>query len=156
MNTFEKDTNRRKNYTEGAELAMESKEKGQEEAEKKMAARERVEAVSREVKNTKQQIQNIMGNMQQVVKAVAAIRAQLQLAQDGGIPSAKQDQRSLEALKKKLAGLYGELEDSRGALLVEQRKNVQEENPDWSADQIDATANKQVEELWAKLGLEPA
>lgn len=145
MNTFEKDTSRRRNLAEGAELAMENKEKGREEAEKKMAARERVEMVSREVKNAKQQIQNIMGNMQAVVKAVAAIRAQLQLAQGGDIPSAKQDQKALGALKKKLSGLYGELNDLRVALLVEQRKSAQEENPDWPAEQIEMAAKKQVE-----------
>lgn len=158
MNSLEKnnDAVRRKNYAEGAELSAESKEKGQEEAEKKMAARERVEVVSKEVKSTKQQIQNIMGNMQTVVKAVAAIRAQLQLAQNDNIPSVKQDQKTLEALKKKLAGLRGELKDLRGALLVEERKSAQEQNPDWSAEQIDATANKQVEGLWAELGLESA
>lgn len=154
MNTFEKDTGRRRNYAEGVELAAESKEKGTEEAEKKMAARERVEVVSREVKTTKQQIQNIMGNMQAVVKAVAAIRAQLQLAQGGSIPSAEQDKRSLAALKKKLTSLYGELNDLRGALLAEQRKNIQEENPDWSAEEIEKAAKKQVEELWKQLGLE--
>lgn len=154
MNNFEKDTSRRRNFAEGTELSAESKEKGPEEAEKKMAARERVEAVGREVKSTKQQIQNIVGNMQQVVKAVAAIRAQLQLAQGGDIPSVKQDQRTLGALQKKLSGLYGELEDLRGALLVEERKSVQEENPDWPAEQIDAVAKKQVEGMWEKLGLE--
>ncbi len=156
MNEFEKnqDNLRRRNTAEGAEWNMEAKEKQVEEAEKKMAAKERFEATSKEIKNTKQQIQNIVANMQQVVKAVAAIRAQLQLAQDGDIPSVERDKKTLEALQKKLDGLFGEIKDLQAALLAEEQKAVQEEFSDWSAQAILEEAGRRVKEILKRLEVE--
>lgn len=155
MNTFEQQTEqfRRKNLAESQETRAEAKEKQVEEAEKKMAAKERVEVVSREVKNTKQQIQNIVANMAQVVKAVAAIRAQLGLVSDSAIPSVEQDEKVLEALRKKLDGLYGEINDLRGALLAEERKSVLEEQPNLSVAVLEEEAGRRVQEVLARLGL---
>lgn len=139
---------------EGREFGAEQKEKQMEEAEKKMAAKERVEVISKEVKNTKQQINNIIANMQQVVKAVAAIRAQLKVAHDdSSIPSVQRDQKNLEVLKKKLAGLYGEIKDLEGALLAEERKAVAEEHPDWTEEIIKAEAATRVKEILISLGV---
>lgn len=156
MNEFEKsqDRFRRKNTAEGAELNAEAKEKQAEEAEKKMAAKERLEVTSKEIKNTKQQIQNIVANMQQVVKAVAAIRAQLNVVQNDDIPSVARDQKTLEGLRKKLDGLYGQIDDLRGALLMEETKAVQEEFPNMAADEVEEEARRRTVAMLKELGVE--
>lgn len=153
MNEFERlnEERRRRNTAEGVELNVEAKEKQVEEAEKKMAAKERLEATSKEIKNTKQQIQNIVANMQQVVKAVVAIRAQLQIAQNDDIPSVQRDQKWLETLRHKLDGLFGEIKDLRVALLAEERKAVQEEMPNAAAETITAEAERRVADIIKKL-----
>ncbi len=155
MNPFEQqERERRRNTTEGVELNAEAKEKQVEKAEKKMAAKERLEATSKEIKTTKNQIQNIVANMSQVVKAVAAIRAQLKLAQYGVIPSVERDKKTLEALQKKLDGLFGEIKDLQAALLAEEQKAVQEEYPDWSVVAILEEAGRRVEEILNKLDIQ--
>lgn len=155
MNPFEQENQeRRRNTAEGAELNAEAKEKQAEEAEKKMAAKERLEQTSREIKTTKNQIQNIVANMQQVVKAVAAIRAQLQLAASDDIPSVERDQKRLDALRHKLDGLFGEIKDLKAALLAEERKAVQEEAPDASAETITEEAERRVAAIIEKLEIE--
>ncbi|MSU75638.1 MAG: hypothetical protein EXS55_03945 [Candidatus Magasanikbacteria bacterium] len=154
MNQFEQDALHRRNLSEGVELNAEAKEKQAEEAEKKMAAKERMEVTSKEIKNTKQQIQNIVANMQQVVKAVAAIRAQLQLVEnDDVIPSVQSDQRTLEGLRHKLAGLFGEIKDLRVALLAEEQKSVAEDNKGWGAEDIIQEARRRVAIILMKLDL---
>lgn len=153
---FEKnqEARRRRNSLEGAEASLEAKEKQAEEAEKKMAAKERIEAVGKEVKSTKNQIQNIVANMAAVVKAVAAIRAQLQIQHDEEIPSLKHDTKALEALKKKLANLYSEIKDLKAALLAEEAKSVREEHKDWPDKAVAEEAKERVAEILRRLGLE--
>ncbi len=154
MNPFEQNQNtlRRRNQNEGAELNQEAKEKQVEEAEKKMAAKERVEMVGREVKSTKQQIQNITANMTQVLKAVAAIRAQLTIPHsDDTVPSVARDKKNLEELRKKLDGLMGEIVDLKGALLGEEAKSVKEENPGWNGEAVMSEAKRRVSEVLEKL-----
>ena len=74
--SFESENELRRNRSEGREIGVEAnKEKQAEEMEKKMGAKERAEKTVREVRTTQQQAQRVMGSMQQVVKAVAAIRA---------------------------------------------------------------------------------
>lgn len=155
MNEFEKNSNEiKRKGAESTEMGTESREKQAEEAEKKMAAKERVEVVAREVKNTKQQIANIMANMTAVVKAVAAIRAQLQVAQnDGDIPSVKRDEQTVEKLKKKLEGLFGEIADLKVALLAEEQKAVGEENKGWGAQEIEEEATARVRAILEELGI---
>lgn len=144
---------RRRNQ-EAPEANAEKKENQAEEAEKKLAARERIEQTSKEIKNTKQQIQNIVANMTAVVKAVAAIRAQLQIAQnDDDIPSVARDKKVLDALRKKLDGLIGEIKDLRVALLAEEAKAVREEHPDWRAEAIAEDSGQRVAEILRRLGL---
>ncbi len=147
------DTLRRRNAAESVELAREQKEKQVEAAEKKLAAKERIEVTSKEIKTTKNQIQNIVANMSQVVKAVAAIRAQLGLSAGGAIPSVAQDEKALAALRTKLEGLIGEIAGLQVALLAEEVKNVKEENPNWSVQAIDEEANKRVEDILKKLDI---
>lgn len=157
MNEFEKNRGeaRRRNYAESAELGAEAKERQLEEAEKKMAARERIETVSREVRNTKQQIQNITANIQQVVKAVAAIRAQFSLLQnDDNIPSVQRDQKTIAVLRKKLDRLFGEMKDLQAALLAEEEKGVAEEHPDWDGEAAQAEARDRTEKILKELGME--
>ena len=102
----------------GAETAKEDKEK---EELKKAAARERAERTSREIQSTRKRMQNIMANMQQVIKAVQAIRQQLDLTEpDENIPSVARDRRTLESLQKKLNSLSGQLNNLRAALLQEE------------------------------------
>lgn len=135
----------RRNRTEGQEIGAESKEKSKDDAlEKAMGARERAEVVSQEVQNTQKQMQNITMNMQQVVKAVAALRAQLALADDGAIPSVGQDQKVLAKLQNKMVDLKNQLKDLRLALLIEEKKKISRENPLLSADDIEREAEKRV------------
>jgi hypothetical protein len=134
MNNFESESEvRRKNLAEGREIGAESREKKEEEAEKRMGAMERAEKVSHEVKSTKKQMQNIVANMQQVVKAVQAIRVQLGLGSDGtqSIPSVVQDQKALDDLKKKLSKLTGQLSDLRVALVHEEGEEDRKAHGDW-------------------------
>lgn len=156
MNPFEQQQSetRRRRSQEAAEIQAEQKEKQAEEQEKKMAARERIEQTSREVKTTKQQIQNIVANMQAVIKAVAAIRAQLQMApSDDDIPSVERDKKVLENLRRKLDGLLGEIKDLRVALLAEEAKAAQAEHQTWSAEEITKEAGQRVAEILRRLGL---
>jgi hypothetical protein len=139
---------RRRNRTEGAEIAAEAKEKSKDDAlEKAMGARERAEVVSSEVQSTKKHMQNITMNMQQVVKAVSALRAQLALADDGGIPSVGQDQKVLEKLQQKMVDLKGRLKDLEMALIVEEKKKIMQENSGFSDEAVEAEAAKRVASL---------
>jgi len=156
MNSFEQQNEamRRKNAAEGRELSMEAKEKQVEQAEKKLAAKERIEVTSKEIKITKNQIQNIVANMAQVVKAVAAIRAQLGLvANDDDIPSVQQDQKIVEGLRKKLDTLFGEIGDLKVALAAEEEKAVREEFPDWTQEYVVEEVRKRVQRIVSELGL---
>ncbi|MBI2443660.1 MAG: hypothetical protein HYV42_00240 [Candidatus Magasanikbacteria bacterium] len=146
----------RRHYAEATELSAEAKEKQAEKTDKKFAARERMEQTSREIKNTKNLIQNIIANMQQVVAAVAAIRAQLGLSSGGAVPSVAGDEERLAQLRRKLDGLHSELRDLEQALLAEERRGIQEENPDWSAEQISQEANRRVQAIVQELGIAPA
>ncbi len=134
---------------ESAEAGFETKE-GKEKAElKKAAARERAEIVSKEVKNTKQQIQNITANMQQVIKAVAAIRAQLKLAEqhEDNIPSVRSDKKRVEELNVKLMDLGSQLDGLKSALLEEEKKRLHDENSEWGIDRIEMVASESVEKI---------
>jgi hypothetical protein len=154
--SFEKESENlaRRNRSESTESGFESKEKQDEALEKKLGAKERMEQVTHEVKTTKQQMQNIVMNMQQVVSAVAAIRAQLNLKSDTNIPSTEQDQRALEILQKKLQSLSGQLEDLKNALLVEEKRKITEENPGLSQAEVQSRAEDQVSAVLKQLGVE--
>ncbi len=155
MSEFETQNNewRRRNASESRELRMENKEKQPDEQEKKAAARERAEVVGKEMKSAQKQMQNIMANMQQVVKSVQVIRAQLQLSDDGAIPSVQRDQKNIEALKKKLANLRGELGDLRFALIIELKKDIQKNNAGLDDADIQKEAEFQADDLLKRLGL---
>jgi len=148
----EQESEIRRRSFESAEVEAENKEKGNEDLEKKMGAKERVEKVSHEVRNTQQQIQHIMANMQQVLKAVQAIRVQLGLA-GGSVPSVERDEKTLEQLKKKLTGLNSQLADLRVALEQEEARSVKEDRPDWNADAIAEEAKKITAKILLDLGL---
>ncbi|MFA7654319.1 MAG: hypothetical protein WCX97_04805 [Candidatus Magasanikbacteria bacterium] len=141
-----------RNSYEGREVVFESKEDKEKAELKKAAARERAEVVSKEVKNTKQQIQSIMASMQQVIKAVAAIRAQLQLAQqpEDNIPSVRSDKRRVGELNVKLMDLGSQLDGLKSALLEEERKRLREEGK-LNGATLEIEANRLVEEILAKL-----
>lgn len=159
MNNFEKiqedELRRRANAAEGREMGAESSKEGQENQElKKMGAMERVEKTSREVKNTQKQMQNIMANMQTVVKAVQTIRQQLELTEpDENIPSVARDQKNLQDLRKKLAGLTGHLADLRTALFQEEYKKMKKIHSGWSVDQLKQETEKIVVRILEKLSL---
>ncbi|MFA6424252.1 MAG: hypothetical protein WCV83_02985 [Candidatus Magasanikbacteria bacterium] len=144
---------RKHNTAEGREVQVENKEKQPDEQEKKAAAMERAEVVSKEVQNTQKQMQNIMANMQQVVKSVQAIRAQLQLSDGGSIPSVQRDEKNIEALKKKLANLRGELGDLKVALIIELKKEIADKNKNLTDQEIEVKAQKQSDRLFSELGL---
>jgi len=155
MSEFEIQNNewRKRNTAEGRKVQIENKEKGPNEQEKKAAARERAEVVSKEVRSTQKQMQNIMANMQQVIKTVQAIRAQLQLSDDGSIPSVQRDQKNIDILKKKLENLRGELGDLRLALIVELKKEITENNKDLDEHYAENEAQEQADRLLSELGL---
>jgi len=153
MNELEKNQdylNRR--AAESREAGFETKEDKEKAELKKAAARERAETVSKEVKNTKQQIQNIMASMQQVIQAVAAIRAQLQLAQqhEDDIPSVRHDKRRVGELNVKLMDLHSQLDGLKSALLEEEKKRLREEGK-LVGDALDDEAMGAVEAILAKL-----
>ncbi|MDO8499862.1 MAG: hypothetical protein Q7S66_04350 [bacterium] len=152
MSSFEqaKSLESRRRTAEAAEVGIEATEKATEAAEKKMGARERVETISKEVQNTNQQIQNIMANMQQVVKVVQAIRRELGLA-DGSIPSVARDEEALKILKRKLAGLFSELDDLKLALQEEEARAVRSEHPDWGTAEVEVEAAARTERLMGEL-----
>lgn len=155
MNTLENESENRmrRNSSEGRELNAERKENKENEAEKKMAAMERAEKVSYEVKSTKKQMQNIVANMQQVVKAVQAIRIQLGLGTGLSIPSVVQDEKRLDQLKSKLSKLIGQLSDLRIALIHEESEEIRKTHVDWDETKIQAEAERLAEEVIIKLGL---
>jgi len=156
MSEFQKTNTewRGRNVAEGRELRMENKEKTPDEQEKKAAARERAEVVSKEIQNTQKQMQNIMANMQQVVKTVQAIRAQLQLSDNGSIPSAQRDQKIIDDLKKKLKNLRGELSDLEVALVIELKKEISEKNKQLSDLELENEAKNQAKQLLSQLVLD--
>ncbi len=146
---------RGRNVAESREVSFESKERAAEEQEKKMAARERAEKVSREVKTTRQQIQNIVANMQQVIRAVQAIRAQLGLAgAAGNIPSVERDKTVLEGLRRRLMDLNSQLADLRLALAQEEERAVREEAKFATDKEIRDEAARRTGEILRRLGLE--
>ncbi len=155
--SFESDNEMRRNAAERREAGVEAnKEKQAEEMEKKMGAKERAEKVTREVRTTQQQAQRVMGSMQQVVKAVAAIRAQLKLTTkpgDDSIPSVEQDKKVLEQLQKKMFDLKSQLGDLRTVLTQENARDVEKEHPGWDAAQVQQAAEALTEEWVKRLGL---
>ncbi|OGH94267.1 MAG: hypothetical protein A2538_01730 [Candidatus Magasanikbacteria bacterium RIFOXYD2_FULL_41_14] len=153
MSSFEQEDNKwGRRSAETAEVGAEARERQPEEAEKKLAARERAELTSREVKNTQKQMQNILANMQAVIKAVRAIRAQLQLADDGAIPAVERDKVVVTGLRKRLAGLRAELSDLRGALLQEELVALSEEGALEVTDEMKKEAEHLVNDWLAELG----
>ncbi len=155
--SFESENQQRVNRSEGREIGVEaSKEKQAEELEKKLGARERAEQVTKEVRTTQQQAQRVMGSMQQVVKAVAAIRAQLQLSPqaDSVIPSVEQDQKTLDLLKKKMFDLKSQLGDLKAVLTAEHRRDIEAEHADWTPKQVEEAAAALTEDWVKRLGLE--
>ncbi len=150
----EAEARRWRNLAESREGAVEAgKERNEERLEQKLAARERAEQLHRETKTAQQQQQNIMVNMQQVVAAVAAIRAQLGLGGSVSIPAVAQDERSLALIKKKLAGLRGQLSDLQAALFAEFTAEVSREQPAWAASEIEVEAARRVMATLQRFGV---
>jgi len=150
---FEQENINHRNASEGREVRFESKENKEAQELKKLAAKERAETISKEVRSTKQQIQNIMANMQQVIKAVQAIRAQLQLVDNNEevIPSVRHDQKRVGELKVRLMDLGSQLDGLKQALVEEEKKRLQAENPVLMGEKLEVEADKIVEEVLKKL-----
>jgi chromosome segregation ATPase len=141
-----------RNRAESRDNGAESKEKSKDDAlEQAMGARERAEVVSTEVQTTQKQMQNITMNMQQVVKAVAALRAQLALSDAGAIPSVRHDQKVLEKLQKKMSDLKGQLGDLKRALVSEEQKKLMMQNsslnPEEALEKAEATTATLLEQM---------
>lgn len=152
---FEKESRLKINRKEDQESGVESsKERQIDDLEKKMGARERVEQVTHEVKHTQKQMQNIMLNMQQVVRAVATIRKQLQLDEtDANIPSLTHDQKVTESLQKKLFSLKSQLDSLRLVLLKEEKEQLRKENPHLSEKELEHVAQSTVEDILKRLNV---
>lgn len=156
MSIFEKQTEERLRYrqTEGAEAGWEERESKEQQEDKEMGAKERMEQTAVEVKNTKRRMRNIMVNMQQVMSAVRAIRQQLGLIDSGEVPAVKRDQRLLDELKKKLAGLLGRMADLKLALKQEETAKLRQMNPNLSQEQLEAEVRKRVRTILIEMGVE--
>ena len=156
MSTFEQQQEEqyRRRHTESRELSIEAKEK-EEELEKKMAAKERAEKVGQEMKSTKKTMQNITANIKQVLLAVRAIRQQLGLdTTSDDVPSVKRDQKTLEQLKQKLAGLMSQMTDLKLALKSEEITRLRQMNADMSEEEMKSMADEAVKNILEKLGVE--
>ena len=147
-----------RNRAETQEAGRERQENKEEALEKKMGAKERAEKVVRETKTTQNQIQNIVANMQAVVAAVAAIRAQLQIASGGesgsSIPSVQRDSATLAMLQKKLQRLRGQLTDIQAALCAQEENSLRAEHPDWGPSAVAQAARQRVADALSQLGIE--
>ncbi len=140
-----------RNSFEGQEAGFESREDKEEQEAKKAAVRERAEQMIKETQSAKKMMQNIIANMQQVMNAVQQIRKQLQIGDEGAIPSVARDQKIVESLKKKLMDYRSQMEDLRLALLVEEKAELKKENPSANESEIEKMAQEKVEEMMKKL-----
>lgn len=120
----------RRRSIEAQERAREQREKkeGEVDAELKIAAaKERADYLIKEVKTSKQQMQNIFYNIKQVMAAVQALRAQLQLTtnnNDDSIPSIKKDQKTVDDLKKKISLYQNEIIKMKDDLIREEMNSL--------------------------------
>ena len=155
MSNFEQEQKKqlRRNASEGKEAGFENKESREAKEDKEMGAKERMEQTAVEVKNTKQRMQNIMVNMQQVIQAVQQIRKQLGLDESGDVPALQTDQKTLDELKQKLAGLEDQMDDLRLALKNEETAQLRQANPGMSDDELNKQVEKKVSEVLEKLGI---
>jgi len=152
MDTFEK--NKTLERERNPENAKESNKERKLSPEAKAAAtRERAELLVKEVKSSKQQIQNIMLNVNQVLQAIKALRAQLQLATNDGdsISSVEQDKKSIEKLKKKIAGHTDELFKIKEELIVAHANQMAESQGIILTDELKEKAKNMVENLLAEI-----
>jgi hypothetical protein len=138
--------------SENMELSLEAQEKKEEELEKKMAAKERAEKVGQEMKSTQKTMQNIMANIQQVLQAVRQIRQQLGLdINNEDVPSVKSDQKTLEQLKQKLAGLISQMDDLKLALKSEEITRLRQINPNLVEEELGRMADKAVKNILSRI-----
>ena len=152
MDTFEKNkTLERERNPENAKESNKERKLSQE--AKAAATRERAELLVKEVKSSKQQIQNIMLNVNQVLQAIKALRAQLQLATNDGdsISSVEQDKKSIEKLKKKIAGHTDELFKIKEELIVAHANQMAESQGIILTDELKEKAKNMVENLLAEI-----
>ncbi|PIR78445.1 MAG: hypothetical protein COU28_01545 [Candidatus Magasanikbacteria bacterium CG10_big_fil_rev_8_21_14_0_10_36_16] len=153
METFEKkiNSNERLPNIESTKEVEKNKEMTPE--AKAAATRERAELLVKEVKSSKQQIQNIMLNVNQVLQAIKALRAQLQLATNDGdsISSVEQDKKSIEKLKKKIAGHTDELFKIKEELIVAHANQMAESQGIILTDELKEKARNLVENLLAEI-----
>ena len=143
----------RRRAAESREASFESKESKEGKEDKEMGAKERMEQTVVEVKNTKQRMKNIMVNMQQVLAAVRQIRQQLGLTGDGDVPAVQTDQKTLDELKKKLAGLEDQMDDLKLALKNEETSQVKQANPNIGQEELESVVEKRVKEVLVQLGV---
>jgi len=155
MSNFEQEQEKQllHNASEGKEVGFENKESREAKEDKEMGAKERMEQTVVEVKNTKQRMQNIMINMQQILTAVRQIRQQLGLDEDGDIPAVQTDQKTLDELKEKLAGLEDQMDDLKLALKNEETTQLRQANPGMSEGELESQVEKRVNEVIEKLGI---
>ncbi|MFH1292002.1 MAG: hypothetical protein ABIH87_02290 [bacterium] len=155
MSTFEQqqEKNLRRGLVESQELGFEGRESKEQQEDKEMGAKERIEQTVVEVKNTKQRMKNIMVNMQQVIQAVRAIRQQLGLDETGDVPAVEKDQKTLEQLKEKLAGLEDQMDDLKLALKNEEVAQLRRSNPGMDDDQLEAMADERVRQILDQMGI---
>ncbi len=114
---------------------------------KAAAARERAEFLVKEVKTNTNQMQNIVMHMGQVQKAIKALRQQLQLQTENSAPSLAQDSERLTKLKKKIENHKEEIFEMKDDLLKMQKKEIPENNPDLSKEEVTNQAEQYIQNM---------
>ena len=154
-NEFENARNEsiRRRSMEAAEAREVSKENEMDAESKKGAAMERADVLIREVKNNRQQVQNLVVHIQEVMKAIAQLRAQLQLAASNDDPaSIVQDKEKVAKLKKNIALHKEEILKMKDELVSEQIKELQKGiGVEWGMAELEKKAKEMVEALITRI-----
>jgi len=149
--TFETEADLRKSSRE-TEAIRESRESREQEVDPELAAAaamERADFIVKEVKQGKQQMQNIVLHMQQVKKAIAQLRVQLQLqASDDQESSVSRDEERVKELKEQIREYQDELVKMRGDLIREEMEELKNGvGVGMSTDELQARAEKSIDAM---------
>ncbi|OGH64540.1 MAG: hypothetical protein A3J66_01600 [Candidatus Magasanikbacteria bacterium RIFCSPHIGHO2_02_FULL_47_14] len=112
------------------------------------ASKERADYLVKEVKSATQNMQNIILHMQQVQQAIAALRAQLQIANDDDAPSVVHDQARVSQLQQNIASFQDELKKMRGDLVQQKVEELKQRGSSYvSFDELQRLAEDEVNKL---------
>ncbi len=133
---------------ERAERAVESKESKEGEIDeelKRAAVMERADYLVKEVKSSQQQIQNILVHMQDVLQALAQLKAQLAISDPDEPESVKLDKKQIEKIKEKIAGHKDELLKMKDELIEAQLEKLEQEG--YAQDELKKRAEQLISQV---------